>query len=102
MAEGLEELLNKVSLGGEDADDVVAIDDEWIDDNLDIREVRDRMFLFKFSSWMERARVLVQLHGLPIEFMTTKVGTVLGEKIGEVEEIENQLGRLAWGKWLKV
>lgn len=44
----------------------------------------------------------VQMHGLPMKMMTEKVGIVLGECIGEVEEVETCNGQIAWGKNLRV
>lgn len=37
----------------------------------------------------------VQLHGLPMGMMTEKVGIVLGECIGDVEQVETCIGEIA-------
>lgn len=44
----------------------------------------------------------VQMYGLPLRMMTEKVGIVLGEYIGNVEEVETCKGQIAWGKNLRV
>ena len=44
----------------------------------------------------------VQIHGLPLGLMNEKIGVVLGEGIGDVEEVITDEGRLAWGKYLTV
>lgn len=45
---------------------------------------------------------LIQMHGLPMKMMIEKVGIVLGEYIGDVEEVETCKGQIAWGKNLRV
>ena len=44
----------------------------------------------------------VQIHGLPLGLMNEKIGTVLGDAIGDLEEVEVDDGQFAWGKYLKV
>ena len=44
----------------------------------------------------------VQIHGLPLGLMNEKIGVVLGEVIGDVEEIVTDDGKLAWGKYLTI
>ena len=44
----------------------------------------------------------VQIHGLPLGLMTTKIATVLGESIGDVEEVDADGEKMAWGKFLRV
>ncbi|XWS59046.1 hypothetical protein CRYUN_Cryun08bG0087600 [Craigia yunnanensis] len=39
----------------------------------------------------------VQIHRLPLGLMTGKIGTVLGELIGDVEEIDAEEEQIAWG-----
>ncbi|XVF88143.1 hypothetical protein PTKIN_Ptkin19aG0026400 [Pterospermum kingtungense] len=64
---------------------------------LDVREVGERRFIFKFGFEMEKAKI----HGLPVCFMTEKIG-VVGEKIWEVLTVESDDQKRAWGKWMKV
>ena len=44
----------------------------------------------------------VQIHGLSLGLMIEKIGTVLGELIGDVEEIDAKSGQMAWGRYLRV
>ena len=44
----------------------------------------------------------VQVHGLPLGLMTEKIGTILGETIGDVEEIDVEGGQMAFGRYLRV
>ena len=44
----------------------------------------------------------VQIHGLPLGLMTAKIGTVLGESIGDVEEVDVDEEQMAWGCYLCV
>ena len=44
----------------------------------------------------------VQIHGLPLDMMNEKIGVVLGESIGDVEEVECDANMVAWGRCLKV
>ena len=39
---------------------------------------------------------LVQVHGLPLGLMTETIGTILGETIGDVEEINAKGGNGFW------
>lgn len=106
-------------------------------EGLEIKQVANRVFLFKFDDPMIKARVWVrqpwyfnqslmvfnkipdngeinvdkgfdecpfwiQLHGIPILWMTEKIGNLLGGKIGRILEVEADKGKLACGKWLRV
>ena len=51
---------------------------------------------------MEWCPFNVQIHGLPFDMMTKKIGTILGEAIGDVEEVDSDESQMAWGRWLKV
>ena len=44
----------------------------------------------------------VQIHGLPIGLMTVKIATVLGESIGDVEEVDADREKMAWGRYIRV
>ena len=37
----------------------------------------------------------VQIHGLPLGLMTAKIGTILGESIGDVEEVDADEEKMA-------
>ncbi|XWS66311.1 hypothetical protein CRYUN_Cryun05aG0188800 [Craigia yunnanensis] len=39
----------------------------------------------------------VQIHGLPLGMMNEKIGTILGEAIEDVEEVETDEEQSAWG-----
>ncbi|XVF20671.1 hypothetical protein REPUB_Repub12eG0021900 [Reevesia pubescens] len=103
---------------------------------LQIKEVGEKLFLFKFKDEVEKDRVLVnqpwsfnkalmvfrdfdglvetrainmewcpfwvQIHGLPLGMMNKKVGIVLGETLGDVEEFDLSEGDVAWGRFLRV
>ncbi|XVF77936.1 hypothetical protein PTKIN_Ptkin14bG0087900 [Pterospermum kingtungense] len=62
--------------------------------HLVIKELRDRLFLFRFSSSAEREIVVdrcplwVQFHGMTGNLMFSKVGALIGEKLGSVLEVE--------------
>ena len=86
-----------------------------------IREVGDRLFIFFFEDPLKKDRVIqkqlwsfnksllvmtwcpfwVQAHGLPLSLMNEKIGTVIGEVIGDVEEVETNGDQLAWVGFLK-
>ena len=51
---------------------------------------------------MEWCAFNVQIHGLPLNLMNEKIGVVLGESIGEVEDVECDEKQVAWGRYLKV
>ena len=89
---------------------------------LSIREIDDRIFIFRFGNGLEKEREIqkqpwsfnksllvlrdfdgmskpedinmdwcpfwVQVHGLPLGLMNERIGLVLGESIGDVEEVE--------------
>ncbi|XVE93024.1 hypothetical protein REPUB_Repub01dG0154300 [Reevesia pubescens] len=44
----------------------------------------------------------VQIHGLPIGLMNEKVGIVIGESLGDEEEVETSVDSVAWGKFVRV
>ena len=44
----------------------------------------------------------VQIHGLPLGMMIEKIGLILGESIGDVEELDVDNDKLVWGKYLRV
>ena len=44
----------------------------------------------------------VQAHGLPLGLMNEKIGTVLGDAIGDVEKVETNGDQRAWGRFLKI
>ena len=44
----------------------------------------------------------VQIHRLPLGLMTEKIGIILGETIGEVEEVDVEEGQMVWGRYLRV
>ena len=44
----------------------------------------------------------VQIHGLPLNLMNEKIGVILGESMGEVEDVECDEKQVAWGRYLKV
>ncbi|XWS39417.1 hypothetical protein CRYUN_Cryun18bG0052800 [Craigia yunnanensis] len=44
----------------------------------------------------------VQIHGLLLGLMSGKIGTILGESIGDVEEINADEEQMAWGRYLRV
>ena len=51
---------------------------------------------------MEWCTFSVQIHGLPLDMMNERIGVVLGESIGDVEEMECDPKMVAWGRYLKV
>ena len=44
----------------------------------------------------------VQVYGLLLGMMTKKIGLMLGESIGDVEEVDTDGEKLAWEKYLRV
>ncbi|XVE95711.1 hypothetical protein REPUB_Repub02eG0122900 [Reevesia pubescens] len=44
----------------------------------------------------------VQIHGLPFGLMNERVGIVIGESLGDVEEVETTTDNVAWGKFVRV
>ncbi|XVF82918.1 hypothetical protein PTKIN_Ptkin16aG0089800 [Pterospermum kingtungense] len=66
--------------------------------NLEVIEIGHRIFLFKFSTARDRAKV----HGIPLNFMNEKTGILIGDKIGQVEEVDIGHDRKAWGKFLRI
>ncbi|XVE92440.1 hypothetical protein REPUB_Repub01dG0097600 [Reevesia pubescens] len=44
----------------------------------------------------------VQIHGLPVKMMTKKVGIVVAETLGDMEELDMHEGSLAWGRFMRV
>ncbi|XVF86373.1 hypothetical protein PTKIN_Ptkin18bG0034600 [Pterospermum kingtungense] len=76
-------------------------------ERLDIREVGDRLFLFRFDSCRDKNKVLVKKPWsfnkslIVMKDMKEKVGIVLAKKIGEVEAVETHQNKMAWGKWMR-
>ncbi|XVE95534.1 hypothetical protein REPUB_Repub02eG0105900 [Reevesia pubescens] len=44
----------------------------------------------------------VQIHGISNSMMNERIGMVVGESLGDVEEVDKQDGSMAWGKFLRV
>ncbi|XWS34861.1 hypothetical protein CRYUN_Cryun21dG0073400 [Craigia yunnanensis] len=44
----------------------------------------------------------IQIHGLPINLMTEKIGTILGESVGDVIEVDTDEELIAWRRFLQV
>ncbi|XVF14396.1 hypothetical protein REPUB_Repub09cG0055200 [Reevesia pubescens] len=44
----------------------------------------------------------VQIHGLPSGIMSENVGMVLGEFVGDVEEVDIRGEQMAWGRFLRI
>ncbi|XWS61009.1 hypothetical protein CRYUN_Cryun07bG0088500 [Craigia yunnanensis] len=51
---------------------------------------------------LQRCSFWVQIHGLPLGLMTEKIRTILGESIGDVEEVDIEGEQMAWGCYLRV
>ena len=51
---------------------------------------------------MEWCPFRVQIHGLPLGLMNEKIGIVISEALGDVEEMETTEDQVAWGKHLTV
>ncbi|XVE96221.1 hypothetical protein REPUB_Repub02eG0203000 [Reevesia pubescens] len=62
---------------------------------LDGMKKSDELDLSRVSFW-------VQIHGLPLGLMNEKVGIMLEESLGDIEEVETSNGRVAWGRFLRV
>ncbi|XVF51709.1 hypothetical protein PTKIN_Ptkin04bG0206200 [Pterospermum kingtungense] len=111
MAEDIEELCSKLSLGNEeDKDDEIILDEKWlqVSPELEIKEVGERIFLFKFKTAMEKAKVLLRqpwFFNKSLLVMQAIDGSedLEGlEIIGEVLEVEMSEKRRVWGKWIRV
>ncbi|XVF32015.1 hypothetical protein REPUB_Repub17cG0045000 [Reevesia pubescens] len=51
---------------------------------------------------MDRCTFWIQIHGLPIGLMNENVGIVLGDSLGDVEEVEILEDKFAWGRYMRV
>ncbi|XVF37028.1 hypothetical protein REPUB_Repub19eG0110300 [Reevesia pubescens] len=86
-------------------------------EGMQVREIGDKTFISIFMTlWTEigfsplnRGPLTrpwcpfwIQIHGLPIEMMNVKVGTVIAESIGDVEEVDSRGGDMVWGHFLRV
>ncbi|XVF02427.1 hypothetical protein REPUB_Repub04eG0174800 [Reevesia pubescens] len=49
---------------------------------------------------MEWCPFWIQIHGLPIGILNEKVEVVIGESLGDVEEVEKSSDKSAWGRYL--
>ncbi|XVF72572.1 hypothetical protein PTKIN_Ptkin12aG0131700 [Pterospermum kingtungense] len=140
MEEGIDDLMNKVSLGddGNDGDEVL-VDEECAAKHREVGKLSliGKLLLLKlYGSIVERARVFfkqpwsfnkallvleeiigdevledmilkrcpfwVQLHRIPLNLMSNKVGIVFEEKISDVEELETGKDCRSMRKWMRV
>ncbi|XVF09057.1 hypothetical protein REPUB_Repub07fG0058300 [Reevesia pubescens] len=51
---------------------------------------------------MEWSLFWVQIHGFSIGMMKEKICIVIGETVGDVEEVDGGDGKSVWGKFLRV
>ncbi|XVF43813.1 hypothetical protein PTKIN_Ptkin02bG0070800 [Pterospermum kingtungense] len=69
-----------------------------VSSNLDIREIGKWLFLFTFSPSLDR----VKLHGIPLNLMSSKIDIALGDKIGDVEEVDAGTDNRLTGKRMRI
>ncbi|XVF12342.1 hypothetical protein REPUB_Repub08aG0108400 [Reevesia pubescens] len=108
MAEELNDLWAKLALTDKEQF-VVTIKKSWVVDMLEkskhclvgklmTRKAVNMEALKQFCQKFGRSRI----HGLPIGLMNEKVGIVIGESLGDVEEVEKKIETTAWGKFVRV
>ncbi|XVE95196.1 hypothetical protein REPUB_Repub02eG0075600 [Reevesia pubescens] len=91
MADDLNKLWSKLTLTEEEKMDV-CVEKSWEYDGIMPIE---KIGLCWCPFW-------VQIHGLPLGLMNEKVGVVLGESLGDVEEVETLFGKAAWRRFMRV
>ncbi|XVF09603.1 hypothetical protein REPUB_Repub07fG0108000 [Reevesia pubescens] len=103
MAKDIDALWTKLSLMEAEHIDV-CIEKDWVEDT--IKECRNYLefdgLSKPYSISMDWCPFWIQIHELPIGFMNEKVGIVLGDSLGDVEEVETSEGKLAWGKFMRL
>ncbi|XVF66643.1 hypothetical protein PTKIN_Ptkin10aG0053400 [Pterospermum kingtungense] len=85
-------MMNKVSIDDEDEfDDEIYIDNQWVEENKGVSDrcLIGKMILRKPFSLDAMKTTFHKCHSQPLGFMIEKVGIIIGEKLGEVDEVIN-------------
>ncbi|XP_035547260.1 uncharacterized protein LOC118348857 [Juglans regia] len=51
---------------------------------------------------LHEASFWIRLYDMPLNAMNAKVGRLIGNKIGIVEEVDGEQGEVAWGEYLRI